>query len=108
HPEATHECRELADAVLSTGGMCAHVAASGATEFIIATETGILHTLRKNNLGKLFYAVAEGVICPDMKRVTLLSIRNALAGRGGEAVTVVGKTAAKALRSLERMLALGG
>ncbi|MBN1578321.1 MAG: quinolinate synthase NadA [Chitinispirillaceae bacterium] len=108
HPEATHECRVLADAVLSTGGMCSHAAASDTTEFIIATETGLLHPLRKNNPGKRFFAVSEEVVCPNMKRVTLPSIRNALMGTGGRAVTIDRETAAKALRSLERMLALGG
>jgi quinolinate synthase len=107
HPEVPHECRVLADAVLSTGGMCDYAAASGRAEFLIATETGLLHTLRKQNPGKRFFAVTDDAVCPNMKRGTLLSLRDALAGTGGEQITVEKKIAKKALRSLEEMLRLG-
>ena len=106
HPEATHECRELADAVLSTGGMCDYVAASSGTEFIIATENGLLHTLRKRNPGKSFFSVSDSIICPNMKRGGLDSLRNALLGTGGEHVVVEEETAKYALRSIEEMLRL--
>lgn len=107
HPEAARECRALADAVLSTGGMLRRAAGSGAGEFIIATETGILHTLRKHNPGKRFYPVSEEVVCPNMKRGSLLSVRRALDGTGGERITVPPEVALGALRALERMLELG-
>jgi quinolinate synthase len=106
HPEAPHECRVLSDAVLSTGGMCSHVATSEKQAFIIATETGLIHTLRKNNPGKEFHAVSDKVICPNMKRGSLLSVKKTLEGTGGETVAVEKEIAAKALRSLERMLEL--
>lgn len=106
HPEAPHECRELSDAVLSTGGMCSHVAASESHAFIIATETGLIHTLKKNNPEKAFYPVADVVICPNMKRGSLLSVKRALEGSGGEKISVKKDVAEKALRSLERMLEL--
>ena len=106
HPEATHECRELADAVLSTGGMCDYVAAGSGGEFIIATENGLLHTLRKRNPDKSFFSVSDAVICPNMKRGSLASLLNALAGTGGEHVVVEEKTAKQALRSIEEMLRL--
>jgi quinolinate synthase len=106
HPEATHECRELADAVLSTGGMCDYAAASSGNEFIIATENGLLHTLRKQNPGKGFFPVSDTVICPNMKRGSLASLRNALLGTGGEHVVVEEGTAKQALRSIEEMLRL--
>jgi len=106
HPEATHECRELADAVLSTGGMCDYAAASSGVEFIIATENGLLHTLRKQNPGKSFFPVSDSITCPNMKRGTLASLRNALLGTGGEHIVVPDEIAKKALRSLEEMLRL--
>jgi quinolinate synthase len=108
HPEASHECRVLADAVLSTGGMCSYVAKSEKTEFVIATELGLLHTLRTNNPEKQYYPVSDEITCPNMKRGSLLSVHNALAGSGGEKIVVDKEIAAKALRSLERMLALSG
>ena len=107
HPEATHECRELADAVLSTGGMCDYAAASPCREFIIATENGLLHTLRKQNPDKSFFPVADTIICPDMKRGSLVSLRDALLGTGGEHVQVEAETSRNALRSIEEMLRLG-
>lgn len=108
HPEATNACRILADAVLSTGGMCSHVAASEKKEFIIATEIGILHTLRTHNPAKRFFAVSEEIVCPNMKLGSLLSIKQALLGVGGERIFVEKEIAAQAHRSLERMLELGG
>jgi len=104
HPEATHECRVLADAVLSTGGMCDYAAASSGREFIIATENGLLHTLRKQNPDKNFYSVSNAIICPNMKRGSLISLRNALRGTGGEHIVVEEETAKQALRSIEEML----
>jgi quinolinate synthase len=108
HPEAPHECRVLADAVLSTGGMCRYVAESPKNEFIIATETGILHTLKKNNPDKEFYPVSKDILCPNMKRGSLRSVKNALQGIGGERITVNLEIARKAYRSLQKMLELAG
>lgn len=106
HPEAAHECRKPADAVLSTGGMCDYAAASSIKEFIIATENGLLHTLRKQNPGKSFFPVSDTVICPNMKRGSLRSLRDALRGTGGENIVVEKTTAEQALHSIEAMLRL--
>jgi quinolinate synthase len=108
HPEAPHECRVLADAVLSTGGMCNYAASSPKKEFIIATETGILHTLKKNNPDKEFFPVSKDILCPNMKRGSLLSVKNAILGIGGERITVDKEIALKAYRSLEKMLEFSG
>ena len=106
HPEAPHECRVLCDAVLSTGGMCTYVEKSDKKSFIIATELGLIHTLKVNNPEKTFYPLSDEVICPNMKRGSLQSVRDALSGDGGEVVKIDKKVAAKALRSLEQMLEL--
>lgn len=106
HPEAMHECRVLCDAVLSTGGMCTHVEKSDRSSFVIATELGLIHTLKVNNPEKTFHPVSREVICPNMKRGSLQSVRDALAGDGGEEVKVDKEVAEKALKSLERMLEL--
>jgi quinolinate synthase len=104
HPEAPPESRGLADYVFSTGEMCAFVKESSHAHFTIATETGILHTLRKSNPGKVFNALSEDIICPNMKKNTLLSVRNALAGSGGELIKLDEEIARKAERSLRAML----
>jgi quinolinate synthase len=92
--------------VLSTGGMLSQAAASAKKEFIIATENGLLHTLAKNNPEKRFYPVSDDIVCPNMKRCSLESVRAALAGSGGETVTVEKAVAEKARLSLEKMLEL--
>ena len=55
HPECPKPVRDAADAVLSTGGMCRYVLGRPESAFIIGTETGILHRLRRENPAKVFY-----------------------------------------------------
>lgn len=104
HPEAPHECRVLADHVLSTGGMCDLIKSSKKNEFIIATEQGIMHTLQKNNPGKVFYHISDELTCPNMKLGNLDSVVASLEGRGGEEIIVDANVAKKARLSLVRML----
>lgn len=78
HPECPKAIRQLADEILSTGQMCSFAPSSPANEFIIATEEGILHRLRKENPGKTFYPVSAHAVCPNMKRITLEKVRDAL------------------------------
>ncbi|MCX7726978.1 MAG: quinolinate synthase NadA, partial [Chitinispirillaceae bacterium] len=106
HPEATSECRKLADVVLSTGGMCDYVAKSNKKEFIIATEVGLIYTLRKNNPQKEFFAVSPNILCPNMKRTRLESIRDSLIGNGGEEIRLPENIVRLAQLSLKRMLEL--
>ena len=51
--------------------MCRFVSTSGAKEFIIGTEIGILHRLKKENPGKVFYPGSDRLVCPNMKLTTL-------------------------------------
>jgi quinolinate synthase len=108
HPEAPRESRKLADQVLSTGGMCAYVKKSDCNDFIVATEIGILHTLRKQNRGKHFYPVSDAITCPNMRKGSLLAVKRALEGGGGEVITVASDVANKAARSLRKMIELAG
>lgn len=78
HPECRPEVVSLADHVMSTGTMCRHVAKSGAKDFIIGTETGILYKLRKDNHGKNFYPITTLAECPNMKKITLAKVLDAL------------------------------
>lgn len=70
HPECRPDVIALADRVLSTGGMSKYVSEDGAGEFIVGTEIGILHRLKKENPTKTFYQV-DIAVCPNMKRTTL-------------------------------------
>ncbi len=104
HPEAPKACRDLCDEVLSTGGMCRYAQTSNASEFIIGTEIGVLHTLRTQNPGKHFYIVDESITCPNMRRGCREGVVKALEGGGGKVVTVPDEIAVKARRALEKML----
>ena len=104
HPEASKECRDYADAVLSTGGMCDYVKNHTYDLYCIATELGILHTLAKQNPDKKFYAVTDEALCPNMKKTTLQSIYFALTGSGGAAISIQEDIAMPARRALQKML----
>lgn len=71
HPECNAAVLKISDAVLSTSGMIKYAKESSAKEFIVATEVGMLHPLKLENLGKIFYPVTELATCPNMKKTTL-------------------------------------
>lgn len=65
HPECNSALLAIADFVGSTKAMLNYIGKSGANRFIVATESGILHEMKKNNPGKEFIAVniAENKEC---------------------------------------------
>lgn len=71
HPECQKEVCELADYIGSTSGIIQYATESGADEFIIATELGVMHQLKQKNPNKVFYPASDNLICKDMKKVTL-------------------------------------
>jgi len=93
--------------ILSTEGMIKRPALSDAEEFIVATEIGILHRLRRENPSKRFHAANERASCAYMKVTTLPKVRNALE-RLQHHITVPTAVADRARRAIERMVAIGG
>src|SRR5688500_8197480 len=93
--------------VLSTEGMIRRPGESANTEFIVATETGILHRLRRANPGKTFFAASERAECQYMKMTTLPKVLNSLE-KMQYRITVPPEVAKKARLALERMVAVGG
>ena len=91
--------------ILSTGGMLRHAKESEADEFVVATETGILHTLRKHNPAKTFHPVAESMVCRFMKMITLEKLVRSLEEDVFE-VTVPEDIAARARLPIQRMIAI--
>ena len=91
--------------ILSTGGMINHAKNSDKNEFVIATETGILHKLRKQNPTKAFYPVSEDSVCRFMKMITLEKLHRSLKEDVFE-VRVPEEIAARAIIPIERMLAV--
>jgi len=104
HPECAGELLDLADHVVSTGGMVRVAKDSPAREFIVATEEGMLHRLRKENPDKQFYLVSPLAVCPNMKKTTLEKVRDALVNLQ-TSVEVAPEVAEKARLAIERMLA---
>jgi len=88
---------------LSTGGMIKHVKTSPSKEFIIATETGMLHRLRKENPDKIFHPARENAVCKYMKMITLPKVLRSLEEDIYE-VKVPLHTALRAKKSIDRML----
>src|SRR5687767_547891 len=93
--------------ILSTEGMIKRPALSNATEFIVATEVGILHRLRRENPSKRFVAANERASCAYMKVTTLPKVKRALE-RLEHRITVPEDVANRARRAIERMIAIGG
>ena len=105
HPECAKDVRDAADHALSTGGMCRFARESAAQAFIVGTEIGILHRLRKENPGKAFYPVNGQMTCPNMKKTTLENLFWTLKD-GTNEVVVPADVADRARTAIERMLAI--
>ena len=103
HPECPPATVAAADYALSTGGMLRLVKSSVAGEFVVGTEYGILHRMRKENPGKKFYELDPRPCCADMKLVTLEKIRDALRD-GRPEVELPVELMDRARRAIERML----
>jgi quinolinate synthase len=93
--------------ILSTEGMIRRPAQSDSDTFIVATEIGILHRLRRENPGKHFIAANDRAQCTYMKVTTLPKVLGALQ-RMEHRITVPESVAARARTAIERMVAIGG
>lgn len=106
HPECTSQVVGLADYVGSTSGIIDFATESGAEEFIICTEMGVLYELKQKNPGKRFYSVGHRQFCPNMKRITLEKVRDALENMANT-IEMEEEMRIRARKPLERMLELG-
>ena len=105
HPECRPEVVALADYAVSTGKMLKVVRDDPASGFVVGTECGMLYRLQKENPGKAFYGLTPQPLCPDMKKITLESVRDALKFRRFE-VKLEREVADAARGSILRMLEL--
>jgi quinolinate synthase len=96
-PERTH--------MLSTGGMLTFARESEAGKGIVATETGMLHPLAKENPGKDFIPANRAAACRYMKMITLPKLRDALRDLRPQ-VRVEHELAERARVPIERMVAI--
>jgi quinolinate synthase len=91
--------------IRSTEGMIKHAEKSAAKEFIVATENGILHRLKKEVPGKTFYPASEGAVCQYMKMITLEKVQRSLEEDVFH-VTVPPDIARRARIAIDRMMAI--
>ena len=92
--------------IVSTEQMMQRAHASPARRFVVATETGVLHRLRRENPGKEFLAADDSAECRYMKMITLEGLRDSLRDLKYE-VTVPPAIATRARGAIDRMLAIG-
>lgn len=104
HPECAPEVVAAADEALSTGGILKFVRESSDKAFIIGTESGILHRLRKENPGKEFYPLQPEMICPDMKKITLENVRDCLKNMASR-IELPEEILREAVKPIEAMIA---
>ncbi len=105
HPECRIEVLERADHVTSTSGMLRLAKSSSSREFIVGTEIGLMHRLRKENPEKVFYPLRKDMICPNMKKITLQSVLRAFQ-ENNYLVKVPEHIRIPAKKALDGMLAL--
>lgn len=103
HPECRLEVIALADAALSTNGMIEYAKGSSKNEFIIGTEMGLLHRLKKEMPDKEFHLASNKFICPNMKLTTLKRVAQSLREMK-HIIKVPEEIQEKAKKSLERMV----
>jgi quinolinate synthase len=92
--------------ITSTEGMIRKVTERPASQFIVATETGIMHRMRQVAPEKQFIAADPEAVCAFMKTITLPGVRDSLA-LDRYHITVPADVAARARRAIDRMVALG-
>jgi quinolinate synthase len=108
HPECEEAVLQLADFIGSTTALLNYTETSPENEFIVATETGILHQMQKTSPGKMFIAAPPGNSCacndcPHMKLNTLEKLYNCMKFELPE-LLITEDIRVKALQPIKRML----
>ena len=106
HPECRPEVCNLADYIGSTRGIIEFASNNPAKEYIIGTELGIFHPLKKNNPNKQFFPASKKMICKDMKLITLEKVLYSLQNLEPR-ITVPEDIRKKSLKALNRMIEIG-
>lgn len=106
HPECPPEIIDAADHVFSTGGMIRHVAGTSGKVFIIGTELGIIHRLKRESPDNLYIPLSEQAVCPNMKFTRLTKLRDSLEKEIHQ-IHIPENIIRRARRSVERMIQTG-
>jgi quinolinate synthase len=105
HPECTEPVKNLADELSSTGQMLRFVSNSGAKAFIVATESGMIHALKKHNPDARFIPAGGRAVCANMKRITVEKVLWSLEDLQYK-INVPEEIAMRARKALDRMVAI--
>jgi quinolinate synthase len=105
HPEVAEDICDMADEVMSTSQMIRYCQQSEVKEFIIGTEMGLLHRLRKLMPDKTFIQPSKSLVCPNMKMTQLEDVYESLKEMR-TAIEVPEPIRVKALRSLDAMMSV--
>ncbi|KZX12020.1 quinolinate synthase NadA [Methanobrevibacter filiformis] len=105
HPECNIEVQNVADAVLSTGGMLSQVKDSNSKEFLIGTEIGLVTRINREIPNKIAIPLLDDAICKTMKLHTLEKVKDSLINEKYQ-VSVDSQIAKKSLNAIERMINL--
>ncbi len=107
HPECSKEIRDISDFIGSTSEIINFVNNSSNKKFIIITEEGVLHQLRKNGEEKEFYIPYGKMVCRNMKMTTLKDLYESLLKMENK-IEIDEDLRSKAYNSLKNMHKLGG
>lgn len=107
HPECPPDVIDLADHVCSTSGFSSYIGKSGASTFIIGTEVGMIHKLKKDHPSKRIVMPTEQFVCQTMKMTTLGWVAHALEHLEHK-VEIPEDIRARAEVTLRRMMAVTG
>ncbi len=106
HPECRPEVLDNADFIGSTSAIIKYAVTSPNKEFIIITEEGVLHQIRKQAPDKILHILdADILYCPNMKRTTMEDVLASLE-KMQYVIELDEEIRLKALKTLERMLAV--
>jgi len=103
HPECTEPVRKMSDELLSTGQMLKFVKKNSAKRYIVGTEKGIIHTLKKENPDAEFLPATERAICPNMKKITIDKVIASLEELK-ERISIDENMRVRAKKALDRMV----
>lgn len=103
HPECRPEVCDLADYIGSTRGIIEFASNNQAKEYIIGTELGIFHPLKRDNPNKQFFPASENMICKNMKVITLEKVLYSLQNLEPR-IIVPEEIRKKSLKALNRMI----
>ena len=102
HPECNKEVRDLADYIGSTSELINYSTSSNADGFIVVTEEGVFYEMKLKSPNKTFIPTKTGMICPNMKKISLNDLYNCLKNEEFE-VHIDEDLRVKAHRALENM-----